>query len=91
MLLGLVSSLLFSITETISPNSFAISDQFGEGFYNYVYYSFVTLTTLGYGDITPITHQGKAISFTIAITGQLYIAIVIAMLVGKYLHTRVNK
>ena len=88
LLLGLVGSLLCNITETISPNSFVVSDAIGIGFYNYIYFSFVTLTTLGYGDITPITHQGKAISVAIAIIGQLYIAIVIAMLIAKYIQSR---
>lgn len=52
---------------------------------DYTYFSFVTLSTLGYGDITPISHLSRAIAVIIAITGQLYMTILIALLVGKFL------
>jgi hypothetical protein len=55
------------------------------GFHDYLYFSFVTLTTLGYGDITPVSAFAKSLTIFIAITGQLYLTILIAMLVGKYL------
>jgi len=56
-----------------------------EGFHDYLYFSFVTLTTLGYGDITPVSSFAKSITILIAITGQLYLTILIAFLVGKFL------
>jgi len=46
------------------------------------YFSFVTLTTLGYGDITPLTPQARAFAYIEAIIGQMYLAILIARLVG---------
>jgi len=52
---------------------------------DYIYFSFVTLTTLGYGDITPVSELSRSLAVLIAITGQLYMTILIAMLVGKYL------
>jgi len=55
------------------------------GFHDYLYFSFVTLTTLGYGDITPVSPLAKSLTIVIAIVGQLYLTILIAMLVGKYL------
>jgi len=48
------------------------------------YYSFTTLTTLGYGDITPITAGARLLSVLEGITGQLYLAILIARLVGMH-------
>ncbi|WP_420422025.1 potassium channel family protein [Simkania sp.] len=54
-------------------------------FENLLYYSFVTLTTLGYGDIIPLFPGAKFLSIIEAITGQLYIATVIARLLGLYL------
>lgn len=55
------------------------------GFHDYLYFSFVTLSTLGYGDITPVSSIAKSIVLIIAITGQLYLTVLIAMLVGKYI------
>jgi len=55
---------------------------------DYFYFSFVTLTTLGYGDITPVSHISRSLAVLIAITGQLYMTILIAMLVGKFLSRR---
>lgn len=48
---------------------------------DYVYYSFVTLSTLGYGDITPVTSVARIVSITEALLGQLYLVTVVAMLV----------
>jgi len=49
-----------------------------------LYYVFVTLATLGYGDLLPVASHAKSLSILIAVSGQLYIAIIIALLVGKF-------
>ena len=49
-----------------------------------LYFSFVTMTTLGYGDILPLTIQAKSITIILSILGPMYVAILIAMMVGKY-------
>ena len=49
---------------------------------SFIYFSFVTLTTLGYGDITPLTSQARSLSLLEAVFGQIYLAVVIARLVG---------
>jgi hypothetical protein len=49
-----------------------------------LYYSFVTLTTLGYGDITPVSELAQMMAVAEAVIGQLYIAIFIARLVALY-------
>ena len=49
------------------------------------YYSFVTLTTLGYGDITPQLHYVRVVAWVQAVTGQLYLTILVARLVGTYI------
>jgi hypothetical protein len=54
----------------------------------FVYFSFVTLTTLGYGDITPSVTWVATLSYLEAVIGQLYVAIVIARLVSLYLAKR---
>ena len=52
------------------------------------YYSFVTLTTVGYGDVTPISPMTRTFAWIEAITGQFYLAIIVAglvsMLVAKH-------
>ena len=52
------------------------------------YFSFVTLTTLGYGDILPLTPIATSLAYLEAVIGQLYIAILIAGLVGTHLSQR---
>jgi hypothetical protein len=50
----------------------------------WVYFSFVTLTTLGYGDITPVAHSARSLAILEALIGQLYPAIVLARLVSLH-------
>jgi voltage-gated potassium channel len=49
-----------------------------------IYYTFMTYTTTGYGDIVPTHPISKSLAVLISVSGQLYVAIIIAMLVGKY-------
>ena len=49
------------------------------------YYSFVTLTTLGYGDITPVSQIARATAVFYSLAGQLYLAVIVALIVGKYI------
>ena len=85
LLLGFIGSFLFEIIELIYPGSFTNMALFEGSFYGQIYFSFVTISTLGYGDISPITPQGQAVAIFVAISGQLYLAILMAMLVGKFL------
>jgi len=72
------------VIELMHPGSFAISDQSAASTVNSIYYSLVTITTLGYGDITPITSVAKVCSTLEAVIGQLYLVITVAWLVGMY-------
>ena len=54
-------------------------------FDNLLYYSFVTLASLGYGDITPMFPLARTFAYMEAIVGQLYIAIMLAGLVALYM------
>jgi voltage-gated potassium channel len=49
------------------------------------YYSYVTMTTLGYGDITPVSKIARAASVFFSLAGQLYLAVIVALIVGKYI------
>ncbi len=50
-----------------------------------IYFSFVTLTTLGYGDITPLSQQAGVLAYMEAITGQIYLTVLVARLVGIHI------
>jgi hypothetical protein len=56
-----------------------------------VYYSFATLTTLGYGDITPIAKPARMLAVTEAILGQIYLTVLVARLVGLYASVRASR
>ncbi len=53
--------------------------------HDFIYFSFVTLTTLGYGDIIPVSPLSRAVTLLISISGQFYMTLLVALLVGKYL------
>jgi voltage-gated potassium channel Kch len=50
----------------------------------YTYFSFITLTTVGYGDLTPGPGAARALAVVEALTGQLYLVTVIALIVGNF-------
>ena len=54
--------------------------------FNFLYYSFATLATLGMGDITPLSHLAKSLTALEAMFGQLFVAIIIAKLVSVWWH-----
>lgn len=85
LLLGIIWAILYSNLYFIDPDSFSgLADNRGRlHFSEFMYYSYVTLTTLGFGDIIPHSPFAKTLSFTQAITGQLYLTIMVAGLVGK--------
>ena len=85
LLIGLIFSILALILDGFNPGSFTQIDPFKEGFSAFVYYGFVTLSTLGYGDITPTTDVARSLSIFTALFGQLYLVIIMALIIGKFL------
>ena len=86
LIAGVVWSAIYSILETLDPGSLNI--EFANVRYasfRLVYFSFVTLTTLGYGDIAPLTDTASAFVILEAIFGQMYITVLIAWLVGRFI------
>ncbi len=91
LILGLLWGALYSLLHDLSPGSFsgALLDPPNESLLTtFNYFSMVTLTTLGYGDITPQSHAAAALCQIEAITGQFYIAVVVAWLVGNFIADR---
>lgn len=85
LLIGLVGAIVLSVVNHFVPGSInAIPSESGK-FNDYLYFSFITLTTLGYGDISPALPLAKAIVVFLAIIGQFYIAIVMAFLISKFM------
>jgi hypothetical protein len=86
LLIAIMWAFVFSVLESINPGSFAISEgQIEVGRPLFIYYSFITITTLGYGDITPITATANSFSFLEAVTGQIYLVVLVARLVGMHI------
>jgi voltage-gated potassium channel len=80
---------IYSVIEVSRPGSFQATGEMAEALKSpesrgpvLVYYSFVTMTTVGYGDITPLSSPARTMSWLEAMTGQFYIAVLVAGLVG---------
>lgn len=87
LLLGVLWSVAYTIVELLWPGSFRGFES-GTGATwasDWLYFSFVTMTTLGYGDIAPVSATARMLAYMQAIFGQLYIAILVAGLVGAYI------
>ena len=83
LLVAQLWALVYTFLFLIDPASFYLPQGQGD-FLVFEYYSFVTLTTLGFGDITPLTKVAKAFSALEAVVGQLYLVVVLAWLVGMH-------
>ena len=85
LLIGVVWAVCYSVIEALVPGSFGFSDLELETVWTQLlYYSLVTLTTLGYGDITPIGAVARMWSALESVTGTLYLAVLISRLVSLY-------
>ncbi len=86
LLIGLAFAFFYLAFSILVPGSFSepafMSDDPQAQLYGFIYFSFVTLSTLGYGDISPNTIQISAFVYIEAIIGQLYLTILVARLVG---------
>jgi len=99
LMIGAVFGFLYSLTELTIPGSFFASSNNGANssplhhrdFPNLVYYSFVTLSSLGYGDIIPVSRMARLLSWTESVFGQFYMAILVARLVALQLSSRRKK
>lgn len=95
LLMGVVWASLYSLCAAFQPDSFiyAYTDEFervnmvfgGEKSLVPIYYSFVTLTTLGYGDIVPASPPAKILAILEAVVGQIYLTVLVARLVGLHI------
>ncbi len=89
LLVGMAWGSLYSMTEVLNPGSFQVTGKLADTLNStetrqpvLIYYSFVTMTTVGYGDITPVSPPARTLSWLEAMMGQFYIAVLVAFLVG---------
>ena len=83
ILLGIVSSMLFNLLNIYTQVLPFNTEE--SNFYDLIYYSFTTITSVGYGDIVPITPLAKAVTILVSIAGQLYLTFLVGIIIGKYL------
>jgi len=95
LLMGLVFSIFTIVVSWLYPDSYLssvtniyLTDQVN--FHTYIYYTFITMATVGYGDIVPVSAAARAVAVFISVSGQFYIAILVAFLVGKFAGIHVN-
>lgn len=85
LLIGVLWSVIYAIIDHARPGSFSVrGETVSLHLTDLFYFSFSTLTTTGFGDIVPLTHLGRIAATFEAITGNLFLAILIARLVGIY-------
>ncbi len=87
IMLGVLGSFLLAIIETTHPGAFSgIRDHsFNDTFQDLIYYSFVTLLTIGYGDILPMSSTAKKASLLLGIAGYFYNIFVIGITISKFM------
>ncbi len=82
-LIGFLWAFIYFFIETLSPGSFRLAEGPSADLERQLlYYSFITLTTVGYGDITPVSILARSYAALEAVIGQLYLAVLVAGLVG---------
>jgi len=98
LMVSMVYTVIIALIMLIEPGAYRFqtplknNDEILTNFSEYLYYGFNAFTTVTYGDVMPIKPIAKSISMAMGFTGQMYVAIIIAMLVGKYAsETRENK
>jgi hypothetical protein len=80
LLIGIGWAGIYDLVEIISPGSFS-----GQPEADLLYFSFVTLTTLGFGDILPLSVFAQRLVIFEATMGSIYMAVIVAMIVGRYM------
>ena len=82
LLAGIYFGLFYWVLEQVSPGTFTATRPFSKT--SALYFSFVTLATLGYGDITPHADIARGLAIVEGVGGQLFLAVLVARLVSLY-------
>jgi Ion channel len=84
LLLGLLWATLYLAIDAFDPGSIQVGSHPAERETNLLYFSLVTLSTIGYGDIVPLSGESRILAGLEGVTGVLYIAISVALLVSRF-------
>ena len=85
VLLGMVGTFLFVIIDLVQPGAFAHVPSGSGSLQSLNYFSFVTLLTVGYGDIVPVSNVARKATILLGLLGHFYDVFVISVIVGKYI------
>lgn len=89
LLIALMWAFLYMLLEKLAPGSFSFSEKaIRSETRDFQYFSFVTITTLGYGDVTPLTDKASTLAMLEALIGQIYLVVLVAWLVGMHVSRR---
>ncbi len=81
LLIGLIFAVAFAVIQDISSTDFFTTKDGGRD--DFLYFSYATLTTVGYGDLIAATNLGRALAISEALLGQIYLVTVVALIVGN--------
>lgn len=84
LMMAVLWAFIYHIIYTLDPASFNIPQRLAHDGRIMLYFSLVTLTTLGYGDISPVSPMARSWVVLEALVGQIYLVVVVAMLVGMF-------
>ncbi len=91
LLLGILGAMLFSLLIVLEPGSFSDMDLNENLFNKMIYFSFITLTSIGYGDITPVSIMAEKVVAFYGLIGHFYSVVIVGIIVGKYVSVRSEK
>ncbi len=84
LLIGFTCSVVYGLVFAINPASFAYESTREGMVPDFLYFSFITLLSVGYGDITPVAGIARSVAVVEGVSGALYLALLVARLVGLY-------
>jgi hypothetical protein len=88
LIIGLVGGFAAASLASFYPEAYTHTSGMQLELFNFIYYSFVTMTTLGYGDIIPVSDNSQSLSLLLVISGQLFLSIIIGINIAKFMQRK---
>ncbi|HEY7267608.1 MAG TPA: potassium channel family protein [Solirubrobacterales bacterium] len=86
LLIGLLFAVAFDVIQQVGGTHFFTTEHAGRD--DFLYFSYTTLTTVGYGDLVAASDLGRSLAMTEALLGQIYLVTVVALIVGNLRRSR---